>query len=139
MVYGRGGGLVASFTASAREHGAARMIGDGQNRWAFVHADDLAGLYVRALGAAPGGTLLFAAHGEALRVRQVAEAASQAAGAGGKVEAVPLEEARKTMGPVAGALALDQQISGARAQQLLGWHPHAPDVLEDLGPPAARA
>jgi NAD dependent epimerase/dehydratase family enzyme len=41
-VYARGGGLVASFTQSAREQGAARMIGDGENRWTFVHLDDLA-------------------------------------------------------------------------------------------------
>jgi nucleoside-diphosphate-sugar epimerase len=131
MVYGRGGGLVASFTQSARQHGAARVIGDGQNRWTFVHVDDLADLYVRALGAA-SGTLLFAAHGPARRVREVAEAASRAAGAGGRVETVPLEEARKTMGPLADALALDQQISGERAMRLLGWRPQAPGVIEDL-------
>jgi nucleoside-diphosphate-sugar epimerase len=131
MVYGRGGGLTASFLDSARRQGAARMVGDGSNRWTFVHVDDLADLYVRALRAL-SGTLWFGAHGPAIRVREVAEAASRAAGAGGKVEAVPLEEARKTMGPLADALALDQQISGERAARLLGWHPSAPSVLEDL-------
>jgi nucleoside-diphosphate-sugar epimerase len=131
MVYGHGGGLVASFTQSARQHGAARVVGDGRNRWTFVHLDDLAALYVLALGAA-AGTLLYAADGSAVRVRDVAEAASRAAGADGKVETVPLEEARKTMGPFADALALDQQISGERAQRLLGWRPQAPPVLEEL-------
>jgi nucleoside-diphosphate-sugar epimerase len=131
MVYGRGGGLVTSFVQSAREHGAARVIGNGKNRWTFVHLDDLADLYVRALGAA-SGTLLFAAHGAAIRVREVAEAASRAAGADGRVEIVPVEEARKTMGPFADALALDQQISGGRARRLLGWQPQGPTVLEDL-------
>ena len=135
MVYGRGGGSVAEFVQSAREHGAARMVGGGENRWTFVHAEDLADLYVRTLSA-PSGTLLYAAHGPAVRVREVAEAASRAAGAGGKVEAVPIKEARKTMGPVADALALDQQISGERAKQLLGWRPHAPGVLEELTSPA---
>jgi len=137
MVYGRGGGCVGEFVQSARDTGAAQIVGDGQNRWSFVHTDDLGDLYVRALGA-PSGTLLYAAHGPALRVREVAEAASRAAGAAGKVEAIPLEEARKTMGPLADALALDQQISADRAHQLLGWHPHAPGVLEDLAF-AARA
>jgi len=93
--------------------------------------DDLAALYVQALRAA-AGTLLFAAHGPAVRVRDVAEAASRAAGAGGKVEIVPIEEARKTMGPFADALALDQQISGERAQRVLGWRPQARSVLEEL-------
>ena len=131
MVFGRGGGLVASFVQSAREHGAARVIGNGENRWTFVELDDLAELYVQALRAA-AGTLLFAAHGPAIRVRDVAEAASRAAGAGGKVETVPIEEARKSMGPFADALALDQQISGERAQLVLGWRPEAPSVLEEL-------
>jgi nucleoside-diphosphate-sugar epimerase len=131
MVYGHGGGLTASFVESARQQGAARLVGDGGNRWTFVHADDVADLYVRALGAA-AGTVWFGAHGPAVRVREVAETASRAAGAGGKVESVPLEEARKTMGPFADALALDQQISGERAQRLLGWRPSAPSVLEDL-------
>jgi len=133
MVYGRGGGLVNSFVESARERGAARIIGDGQNRWTFVHVDDLADLYVRALGGA-SGTLWFAAHGPAVRVRDVAEAASRAAGAGGKVETVPLADARQTMGPLADALALDQQISGERAMRVLGWRRHAPGVIEELQP-----
>jgi nucleoside-diphosphate-sugar epimerase len=131
MVYGRGGGLVASFTKSAREQGAARIVGDGENRWTFVHVDDLADLYVRALGAA-SGTLLFSAHGPALRVREVAEAASRAAGAGGKIETVQLEEARKAMGSLADALALDQQISGERATRVLGWRPQAASLIEEL-------
>jgi nucleoside-diphosphate-sugar epimerase len=131
MVYGRGGGLVTAFVQSAREHGAARVIGNGENRWTFVHLDDLADLYVRALQAA-AGTLLFAAHGAAVRVREVAEAASRAAGADGKVETVPIEEARKTMGSFADALALDQQISGERAQRVLGWRPEGRSVLEEL-------
>jgi len=131
MVYGRGGGLVRSFVQSAREHGAARLIGAGENRWTFVHLDDLAALYVLALRAA-AGTLLFAADGAAIRVRDVAEAASRAAGADGRVETVPVEEARQTMGPFADALALDQQISGARARRVLGWRPQAPSVLTEL-------
>lgn len=131
VVYGRGGGLLTSFIESARTRGAARIVGDGGNRWTFVHALDLADLYVRTLGAA-SGTVLFAAHGPALRVREVAEAASRAAGAGGQVETIPIEEARLTMGPLADALALDQQISGERARRMQGWRPCALTVLEEL-------
>jgi nucleoside-diphosphate-sugar epimerase len=131
VVYGRGGGLVRMLLDSAREYGAARMIGDGDNRWSFVHVDDLADLYVRALGAA-SGTLLFASHGPAVRVREVAEAAGRAAGRDGAVEAVPLDEARRSIGPMVGGLALDQQISGERAMRVLGWRPHGPSVLEEL-------
>ncbi|HXM41526.1 MAG TPA: NAD-dependent epimerase/dehydratase family protein [Bryobacteraceae bacterium] len=41
MVYGRGGGLVSSLVQSARERGAARVIGNGENRWTFVHLHDI--------------------------------------------------------------------------------------------------
>jgi hypothetical protein len=43
-----------------------------------------------------------------------------------------LEEARKTMGPYADALVLDQLASGRKARELLGWQPHRPDILEEL-------
>jgi hypothetical protein len=36
------------------------------------------------------------------------------------------------MGPFADALALDQQISGERAERLLGWRPQGPSVIEEL-------
>ena len=40
----------------------------------------------------------------------------------GKTEGWRLEEARKTLGLYADALALDQQASGGRAEEMLGWH-----------------
>jgi nucleoside-diphosphate-sugar epimerase len=132
IVYGRAGGIPAGFVDSARKDGAARYVGDGENRWPFVHVEDLADLYLVALEKAPPGTLLIAAHGPSHRVREVAAAASRGAGASGKIVAWPLEEARKILGLYADALVLDQQASGKRAQELLGWQPHRPDVLVEL-------
>ena len=117
---------------SARETGAARYVGDGQNRWPFVDVEDLAQLYVLALEKAAPGSLYNAAHGPSYRVREVAEAASIGGGANGKTQALPLEEARKTMGAFADALVLDQQISSEKATKELGWSPRAKSVLEDL-------
>ena len=132
IVYGRGGGLLAGFSDSARKEGSARFVGAGQNRWPFVHVDDLAELYLLALEHAPAGTLLLGVAGPSYPVGHVAAAASRGAGAGGKTQAWPLEEARKTLGPYADALVLDQQASGRRAQELLGWKPGRPDVLQDV-------
>jgi nucleoside-diphosphate-sugar epimerase len=132
IVYGRGAGIPAGFVDSARKERAARYVGTGENRWPFVHVDDLADLYLLALERAPAGTLLLAVAGPSHAVREVAAAASRGAGAGGRTVGTPLEEARRTMGAYADALALDQQASGRRAQELLGWRPHRPDVLEDL-------
>lgn len=132
IVYGRGGGIPAGFVDSARKEGSARYIGTGQNRWPFVHVDDLADLYLLALERAPAGSLLLGVTGPSHSVRDVAAAASRGAGAGGRTVAWPLEEARKTLGSYADALVLDQQASGRRAQELLGWRPSRPDVLQDL-------
>jgi nucleoside-diphosphate-sugar epimerase len=132
IVYGRGAGIPAGFVESARKQGAAQHVGTGENRWPFVHVDDLADLYLLALEKAPAGTLLLGVSGPSHRVREVAAAASRGAGAGGKTVAWPLEEARGKLGGYADALVLDQQASGKRAQDLLGWRPHRPDVLEDI-------
>jgi nucleoside-diphosphate-sugar epimerase len=132
LVYGRGGSIPKMVAQSARETGAARYVGDGQNRWPFVDVDDLAQLYILALEKAAPGSLYNAAHGPSYRVREVAEAASVGAGAKGKTQAWPLEEARKTLHAFADALVLDQQISSERAKKELGWSPHAGSVLDDL-------
>jgi nucleoside-diphosphate-sugar epimerase len=132
IVYGRAGGIPAGFVDSARKEGSARYVGTGQNRWPFVHVDDLADLYLLALEQAPAGSLLLGVSGPSHPVRDVAAAASRGAGAGGRTTAWPLEEARKKLGPYADALVLDQQASGRRAQEMLGWKPRRPDVLQDI-------
>jgi nucleoside-diphosphate-sugar epimerase len=114
IVYGRGGGIPAGFVESARKDGAAQFVGTGQNRWPFVHVDDLADLYLLALENAPPGTLLLGVSGEAHPVREVAAAASRGAGANGRIRAWALEDARKKLGAYADALVLDQQASGKR-------------------------
>lgn len=128
VVYGHGGGIVGGFQRQGRE-GVVRYVGSGENRWPFIHVDDLAGLYVLALQA-PAGSLYFASAGRSIPVRDVALAS--AAPAGARVESIPLEEARRTMGPVADALCLDQRISARKAMQELGWTPTAKSVMEDL-------
>lgn len=132
MVHGRCGGFVAGYLKSAREEGSALVVGDGENRWPFVHLNDLAELYVLMLEHAPAATLLLASAGEAVRVKDVAAAASRAAGAQGRVRFVPLEDARRSMGELADALTLDQLVDSSKARRLLGWNPTAPGVLEEL-------
>ena len=138
LVYGRAGGIPAMLTFSAAEHNAVRFVGGGGNKWTMVHVGDLADLYRLALESAANGTLdpgtvLNAAHGDSVTVREAAEAASYGAGTEGAVRAWPLEEAREELGPVADALVLNQVISGEAAKRLLEWRPAAPyDLLTDL-------
>jgi nucleoside-diphosphate-sugar epimerase len=132
IVYGRDGGIIGGMVQEARDKGFVRFVGAGENRWPQVHVEDLAELYVLAMERAPAGTLINAASGESVYVRDVAEAASRAGGAKGNVRAWPLEDARETLGGYADALALDQQVSGKRAEELLGWKPAAVSLIEDL-------
>lgn len=128
MVYGGSGGLVSGFFETAAGDGAAVHVGDGGNRWSFVHRDDLARLYVRVVEAEARGVY----HGvdeTPVRVADAARAASEAAGAGGEVRSRPLEEAREEMGAMADALVLDQALAGRRSREL-GWRPGRPSFPE---------
>jgi len=132
IVYGRGGGLLAAFAASARATGAARYVGHGENYWPVVHVDALADLYVRILERAPAGRAWIGAHGPSYRVRDLAAAASDGAGAGGATTAWPVATAHRDIGWLAEALTLDQHADSTLELQLLGWNPTAPNVLDDL-------
>lgn len=61
----------------------------------------------------------------------LARAAGEGAGAGERTTAWPLAEARRSLGSLADALALDQRAAGARARAL-GWQPRAHGILETL-------
>jgi nucleoside-diphosphate-sugar epimerase len=132
VVYGRGGGILADLVRSARENGAARYVGTGDNHWPTIDVDDLADLYLRAFERATAGTLLHAADTFAYRVREIAAAASAGAGSDSRTESWPLDQARKTLGAYADALVLDQRVSAAKATTMLGWRPRATGVLDDL-------
>lgn len=123
LVYGGAAGILAMLMASAEKEKAVRIIGEGRNHWTLVHRDDLADLYVLAVERSPAGQIFNATDSSRLTLRAIAEALSAAAGCYGKVNTTPLEEARKQMGPFAEALALDQEVSGALAERLLGWEP----------------
>ncbi len=82
IVYGQGGGIPGGFAESARKEGAARYVGTGENRWPFVHVEDLADLYLLVLERAPAGSLLLGVNGPA-RAGDAGMAAAPARRAGG--------------------------------------------------------
>jgi nucleoside-diphosphate-sugar epimerase len=122
-VYGNHAWTTMMMYGSVQEHGAARYVGNGQNRWTCVHVDDLADLYLLALEKAPAASILNGAHGVAITLVDIARAASESAGAEGRVSAWPLGEARQSLGGFADAIACDQLVSGERAKRELGWRP----------------
>lgn len=128
MVYGGSGGLVSRLFETAAGSGAAEHVGDGENRWSLVHRDDLGRLYVKIAEGREGG-VFHGVDGAPVEVREAARAASEAAGAGGRTRAVPIEEARESMGPMADALVLDQALVGRRSGEI-GWAPERPSFAE---------
>jgi nucleoside-diphosphate-sugar epimerase len=122
-VYGGKGGLVADYFETALAQGAAVYVGDGQNRMPLVRRGDVAELYRLVLEQTASGVFHGVEDG-AGRILDYAQAASRAAGAQGAVRSLPLAEAKKTMGPFAEAMCLDQWVGSKRAQTL-GWMPRA--------------
>jgi nucleoside-diphosphate-sugar epimerase len=136
-VYGDGGGLItAAMVGPARAQGYASYVADGDNHMALVHRRDIARLYVLALGAPAGSRYLGVGSSDAT-MRQVAEAASRAGGAGGTTRSLSLDEARQVWGPLADALALDQQFTARHASDDLAWAPREAGVLAYLADSAA--
>ncbi len=102
---------------------------DGDAEWSTVHAEDLADLYVRALHAAPTGSVYIASSDHYVRVKDLAAAASTGLGLSGRTVSMPLEQLRGRIGPVADLLATPAAFSSARARRDLGWTPTAPVLL----------
>ena len=131
-VYGNWGGAAMMMYGGAREHGVARYIGDGRNRWSTVHAEDLADLYVLTLERAPVSSVFNGVHGAPTPLVEIARAASQVAGAEGRVASWPLEDARESLWTFADAITCDQVVSGEKAKRELGWRPSRRSIVDEL-------
>jgi nucleoside-diphosphate-sugar epimerase len=132
VVYGRGGGLIGQFFGEPARTGSAHYIGSGQNRWAMVHVDDIAELYVAALSAPAGSVYAGVDDTQSPTMREIAEAVSIAAGRPGTASSITMGQARQEFGPLADAFALDQRMSSVRARRELHWAPADRDILTVL-------
>ncbi|PZA21483.1 epimerase [Modestobacter versicolor] len=133
IVHGRGLGLPTVVKDGPRtEDGALVLPGSGEQHWTTVHTDDLARLYVRALTDAAPGSYYLGVSGANPTVREIGEAASRGAGLDPATVPSTDAETEARLGALAGALALDQQATGAKARAELDWKPTGPTLLEDL-------
>ncbi len=124
-------GLVTWAIQMARDKGVSPYIGDGQNRWAAVHLNDVASLYRLALEKGTPRARYNAVAEEGVRMRDIAEAIAR----GLKVPAISItpEKAPEYFGWLAHFASLDMPSSSALTQQRLGWRPtNQPTMIEDL-------
>lgn len=130
-VHGNGDhGFVSTLVDVARARGASGYVGDGSNRWPAVHRLDAAHMVRLALEKAPAGSVVHGVAEEGVPTREIAEAI----GRGLDVPVVPVnpQEAAAHFGWIGAFFALDAPASSALTQQLLGWTPTHPKLLEDL-------
>ncbi|OCI29848.1 NAD-dependent epimerase/dehydratase family protein [Oerskovia enterophila] len=136
VVYGHGAGIPGIVAGAPRREGpdgaSLTLVGSGTQRWATVHVDDLAELYVHAVEQGLTGRLLGTADGSA-SVIDLTRAASRAAGLGGAVGPEDEDATRERLGaPFADALLLDQRVAPVTRARVLGWSPSRPSLVEEL-------
>jgi len=120
-------GFIPQLIATARAKGAAGYIGDGASRWPAVHVKDAAALYRLAVEQAPAGSVLNAVGDEGVPVRAIAEAIGRRLNLPAK--SLPAEEFGGMLVPL---LSRDMPASSTITQELLGWKPTHPGLIEDI-------
>jgi nucleoside-diphosphate-sugar epimerase len=130
-VHGRGDHGFASILVNiARIKGVSAYPGDGLNRWPAVHRLDAAHLHCLALQSAPAGARLDGVAEEGVPVRQIAEVIGRHLGV--PVTSIAPEKAQEHFGFIGILFAQDLPASSEKTQQLLGWRPAQPGLIEDL-------
>ena len=132
IVYGGCRGIVGDILKDAA-NSLVRIVGAGDNHWPLVYDRDLGELYARIVGT-PGASGVYHATDDGEEtVNEIVAAIAEHAPTQPSIRHVPLDEARKKMGPYAEALALDQIVTSPRAREL-GWAP----TLHSVAGNAAR-
>ena len=128
-VHGRGDrhGFIPQLIAMARAKGVSGYIGDGTSRWPAVHVKDAATLYRLAVEQAPAASVLNAVGDEGVPVREIAEAIGRRLNL--PARSLPAGEYEGMMVPL---LSTDMPASSAITQELLGWKPTQPGLIEDI-------
>ena len=128
-VHGQGErhGFIPQLIALARAKGVSGYIGDGASRWPAVHVKDAARLYRLAVEQSPAGSVLNAVGDEGVPVREIAEAIGRNLNLPAKSQ--PAEEFGGMLVPL---LSRDMPASSAITQELLGWKPTHPGLIEDI-------
>ena len=128
-VHGQGErhGFIPQLIAAARARGVVGYVGDGSTRWPAVHVKDAARLYRLALEQAPAGSVLNAVGDEGVPTREIAEALGRHLNL--PAASLPAEEFAGMFGFL---LSTDMPASSTITQELLGWKPTHPGLIEDI-------
>jgi nucleoside-diphosphate-sugar epimerase len=130
-VHGEGDhGFISTIVGVARDKGVSGYVGDGSNRWPAVHRLDAAHLVRLALEKAPAGTAVHGVGEEGIPAREIAEAIGR--GLDVPVVSVAPDDVAAHFGWIGAFFSLDMPASSAFTQNLLGWTPTHPRLIDDL-------
>ncbi len=120
-------GFIPQLIALARTKGVSGYIGDGTSRWPAVHVKDAASLYRLAVEKAAAGAVLNAVGDEGVPVREIAETIGRHLDL--PARSLPAED---FAGMFVHILSTDMPASSTITQELLGWKPTHPGLIEDI-------
>jgi len=132
MVYERAGGVFERMYEDIEELGYVRIFGSHRTRWPLVHKHDLAQLYLLMLQNGDAGDVFNAAAIDGVAVGDIAIAISTSSQSGSVPMVFDISHAISEFGDWAADYALDQQMSGRKARDVLGWAPEHVDVFSDI-------
>jgi nucleoside-diphosphate-sugar epimerase len=135
QVHGADGkaGLISYLVELARQKGAAAYVGEGSERWAAAHRQDVARLYRLVLEKGVADGIYHAVGEEGVPMRQVMDVIGRALDV--PVVSIGQDEAGDYYGPLAMFAGLDMPASSALTQQWLGWTPTGIGLIADIGQP----
>jgi nucleoside-diphosphate-sugar epimerase len=123
-------GFAPTLIGIARDKGVSGYVGDGSNRWPSVHTLDAARVYRLAIEEAPAGTRLHAVADQGVPFHDIADAIGRKLGV--PTASVPAEAAAEQFSFLGAFVGLDNPTSSTVTQELLGWKPTHPGLIEDL-------
>ena len=130
-VHGTGDhGFISVIAANARAKGVAGYPGDGNNRWAAVHRSDAGRLVALGLANASAGAKLHAVAENGVSTREIAEAIGRAFDL--PVASIEPSEVMDHFGWIGMFFGMEMSATSTATQELLGWTPTGPTLLEDL-------
>ncbi|MCD9196983.1 NAD-dependent epimerase/dehydratase family protein [Aeromicrobium wangtongii] len=133
LIFGNGGSTqIPLLFESVRKTGFACYVGEGLNRYSYVHVEDLAELVVAAVARGTAGALYHASVGDIPSFRHLAELIAQRFGC--QTRSLTLDEATQLWGKFSAHVGLggNSRTLAPRAMRDLGWEPRRLDISSDV-------
>eukprot|EP01133_Synstelium_polycarpum_P012238 gene12238-14339_t len=125
LLYGRGGSLTAAyFNKLVEGNGSISVVGEPSQWKSYIHASDLAKLYVLAAEHAPASSV-YLASGHIHKLTDVINAAGRATG-----HPNPTITFVAPTNLFEQCLALSQRVSSVKATNTFDWHPTQPSLID---------